>query len=272
MQSPEGQAAANSARARAAKEGAEISTFSVVIPARLASERLPGKLLRPVGGHPALWWTIRAAKGCGAQRVLVACDSEEIAAVAQAAEVEYCLTQPELPSGTDRCLAACEVADFAASDLIVNLQGDEVAMPADNITSAAQCLLNSGADIATLVQPLPPDEAQRPERVKVAVGVDNRAVYFSRAAIPWDAAAAAPQTALWHHLGLYAYRLETLRQFASLPRGRLEQSERLEQLRALEAGMHIAVAEAPSPAQSGLDTEADLQRLDRLLSALVSQP
>lgn len=248
------------------KEGGTAARdFSVVIPARFESQRLPKKLLCEVAGKPALWWTLQVAFASGGRRVLVACDSEEIASLARSSGAEACLTDPQLASGTDRCLAACEQLGFSEDEIVVNLQGDELAMPAENLAAAADCLNKSDADIATLVQPLEAGEAQLPQRVKVVTAADGTALYFSRAAIPWDAVHNRPAAGLKHHLGIYAYRLRTLRRFASLPPSRLEQIERLEQLRALENGLCIVTAEAPQRAEPGLDTAADLQRLDMIL-------
>lgn len=241
--------------------------FSVLIPARLESARLPRKLLAEVAGQPAFFHTWRAACASGAERVLIAAGSEEIADAACAFGADVCLTDAALPSGTDRCLAAAEQGGFSTDSVLVNLQADELMMPPQNMAELAQLLITSGGDIATLAQPLAAAEARRPERVKVVRAEDGRALYFSRALIPWNATQGAGTVTPLHHLGIYAYRFKTLRQFAALAPSPLEQLEKLEQLRALEAGMHIAVGMAAQPVPPGLDTEDDLQRLRAAFAA-----
>ena len=237
----------------------------MLIPARLESTRLASKLLADIGGFPALYYSWRAATASGAERVVIAAGGDELATAARAFGAEVCVTDPALPSGTDRCLQACEQLALDDDQAVVNLQGDELLMEPANIDAVAGLLDEGDSDIATLAQPLPGAEAHLPERVKVVCDDAGKALYFSRAAIPWDATRNAISADARHHLGIYAYRVSSLRRFAQLAPAPLERLERLEQLRALAAGMRIRVGDAPVPVQPGLDTAEDLQRIRAIL-------
>ncbi|MGI9346063.1 MAG: 3-deoxy-manno-octulosonate cytidylyltransferase [Gammaproteobacteria bacterium] len=240
--------------------------FHVIIPARLGSTRLPAKLLADIGGQPAISYTWKSACASGAAQVLIAACGSELADVAQGFGADTCLTDPELPSGTDRCLAACQHLPLHDHSIIVNVQGDELLMPPTAIAAVGQALSESNCDIATLAQPISVAESQLPQRVKVVTALNGQALYFSRAAIPWDAAAGQISRQAQHHLGIYAYRLQTLKKFADLPPSALEQTEKLEQLRALEQGMSIHVASSPQHVPPGLDTAEDLERIRGVLA------
>ena len=234
-----------------------------VIPARLGSERLPRKPLRLLGGVPLIervWRRVAASPGI--ERVVVATDAEEVAAVCRAAGAPVELTSPEHPSGTDRVAEVVARAAYASFDVVVNVQGDEPFVGEDAVLGAAR-LAASGWDVGTVATPLRDPEAWRsPDVVKVIRRDDGGALYFSRAPVPWrrggepDAAAFADAPYL-RHVGVYAYTPEALRRWVALPPHPLEREERLEQLRPLAAGLRIGVAVVEA-AERGVDTEEDL--------------
>ena len=238
----------------------------LLIPARMASTRLPDKPLADIGGVPMIVRVWRQAVAAGLGPVFVAAGEPQIVAAVEAAGGQAVLTDPDLPSGSDRIWAALAKADpDGRHDVVINLQGDLPALDPEQIKTVARALEISGADIATLAAPIdnPADEAN-PAVVKAVVAWDakgrlGRALYFTRSQAP------AGEGTLWHHVGLYAYRREALESFVALPPSPLEQREKLEQLRALEAGMSIAVARVDEPPLS-VDTPTDLQRARKLLS------
>lgn len=238
----------------------------LLIPARMASIRLPNKPLADIGGVPMIVrvWARAVASGLGP--VVVAAGEPEIVAAVEKAGGRAVLTEPDLPSGSDRIWAALRAVDpKGAHDVVVNLQGDLPALDPDQLKAAVGALAKSGADIGTLAAPIQ-DEAEEtnPAVVKAVVAWDaderlGRALYFTRASAP------AGEGVLWHHVGLYAYRRDALESFVGLPPSPLELREKLEQLRALEAGMSIAVARVDATPMS-VDTPADLERARKLLS------
>ena len=232
-----------------------------VIPARYASVRFPGKPLAPLAGRPMVLHVLAAAQAAKRlDRVMVATDDARIAEVVRAGGGEAVLTSAEAASGTDRL---AEAANRAPADVYVNLQGDEPLMAPENVDLVVETLL-AGAErqIATLaLSGIGEAAARDPNVVKVVVAADGRALYFSRAAIPFPRSGAA---AFRKHLGLYAYRAETLRSLASLPPSPLERIESLEQLRWLEAGWSIWVGEAAADS-IGVDTPEDLAEAERIL-------
>ena len=241
--------------------------FRIVIPARYDSQRLPGKPLRELAGRPLLAHVLDVARAAGAQEVVVATDDERIAGACRRWGAGVEMTATTHASGTDRLAEVARRRGWAAADIVVNLQGDEPLMPAANLRQVADLLQREGdAHIGTLATPLHDrTELLDPNIVKVVCRRDGQALYFSRAPIPWDRDGGGCPAAL-RHVGLYAYRCAALLEIAALPPGRLEQIERLEQLRALENGLRIAVgiaAEIPGP---GVDTEADLAAVARLLA------
>jgi 3-deoxy-manno-octulosonate cytidylyltransferase (CMP-KDO synthetase) len=248
--------------------------FVVAIPARYAASRLPGKPLRPIGGVPMVVRVARRALAAGAREVVVATDDPRIASALAGEPLTVCPTRADHASGTDR-LAECAATLGWADDLIVvNLQGDEPFAPPEGIRAVAVALAAAGTEMATLAAPIA--DAQTlfdPNAVKVVVDAAGRALYFSRAPIPWERdrfardRLSAPAPAARRHIGIYAYRAGFLRTFAALPPGRLEALEALEQLRVLEAGYRIAVADTPVPFPPGVDTEADLERAEAHLRA-----
>jgi len=238
----------------------------LLIPARMASTRLPAKPLADIAGLPMIVRVWRQAKAAGLGPVVVAAGEAEIVTAIENAGGQAVLTDPDLPSGSDRIWAALQILDpDAKHDVVVNLQGDLPALDPEQLKTVVKALRRSGADIATLAAPID-NEADKvnPAVVKAVVAWDasgqlGRALYFTRATAP------AGEGPLFHHVGLYAYRREALESFVALPPSALERSEKLEQLRALEAGMSIAVARVDE-APLSVDTPADLERARKILS------
>jgi 3-deoxy-manno-octulosonate cytidylyltransferase (CMP-KDO synthetase) len=230
-----------------------------VIPARLASTRLPGKVLRPIAGVPMLGWVYRAALACPQlDQVLIATDSSEVVAFADSQGWPSVMTSSTLASGTDRVNAVAALVD---ADIYVNIQGDEPLLRPEHIDSLLRPFTRTDAQVTTLSTPCTPQEIRNPNAVKVVTASDGRALYFSRATIPYQRGTPlAPRK----HIGIYAYRKAALRRFAELPPSPLESVERLEQLRLLEEGISIYVA--PTPFDTiGVDTEEDLLAVERIL-------
>lgn len=247
--------------------------FVVAIPARMASTRLPGKPLREIAGRPMIAHVIERALHAGAREVVVATDDDRIAEVARRASAQVCMTRSDHVSGTDRLAEVAARLRWPDELIVVNLQGDEPLAPPRGISAVAQLLVHSATPMATLCTVLRDvEELHSPACVKIVLDAAGRALYFSRAPIPYarDAVAANPASLpegieFLRHIGIYAYRAGFLRAFAAMPPGRLEMIESLEQLRALEAGYAIAVAVTPEPFPAGVDTEADLQRVEAWL-------
>jgi 3-deoxy-manno-octulosonate cytidylyltransferase (CMP-KDO synthetase) len=241
--------------------------FHVIIPARLAASRLPGKPLLMIGDRPLIQWVWQRARASGAASVTVATDDVRILDSAKAFGADCLMTSPRHASGTDRIAEVVRAKGFAADEVVVNLQGDEPMMPAEVVNDVAEALrTRPHIDIATAVAPiLTLAEFLDPSCVKAVRALDGQALYFSRAPVPWPRDAVTPQgptrfAGAWRHIGIYAYRVRGLLQFASWPPTPLEECEKLEQLRALEHGMRIhltALSEAPP---AGVDTPEDLAR------------
>ena len=250
--------------------------FIVAIPARYGASRLPGKPLRLLAGEPLVLHVARRALAAGAREAWVATDDTRIADALEGSGVHVAMTATTHPSGTDRLAECARIAGWDDDTIVVNLQGDEPFAPAAGIRAVAEALAASGADMATLAAPI--DDAETlfdPNAVKLVRDADGYALYFSRAPIPWHRDAFAvdrtclPEgdAACLRHIGIYAYRVGFLRRFAAMPPGRLEQLEALEQLRALEAGIRIAVAPTPEPFPPGVDTPEDLARAEARIAA-----
>ncbi len=234
-----------------------------VIPARLASTRLPRKVLRTIAGKPMLAWVYEAARACPQlNHVLIATDSEEVATLCRENNWPVQLTSPDLPSGTDRVHA---VAQQIPADIYVNIQGDEPLLQPQHLTALLRPFAQPQVEVSTLKVLCTPENINNPNAVKVVTANDGRALYFSRATIPFDRDPghnSAPQ--YWKHLGLYAYRKSALERFPTLPFRTLEQAEKLEQLRFLENNINIYV-EPTDHDTIGVDTEEDLRRVEILL-------
>jgi 3-deoxy-manno-octulosonate cytidylyltransferase (CMP-KDO synthetase) len=243
-------------------------TYRVVIPARFDSSRLPGKALLPLAGKPMLQWVHERARACGASEVIIATDDERIATAARGFGAEVAMTARTHVSGTDRIAEVAAARGWAEGDIVVNVQGDEPLIPPVVIDQVAKLLAaNPRADIATLAVKIEAlADLNDPNNVKVACDATGRALYFSRAPIPFNRdTPATVAAACLRHVGLYAYRVAALRKLASLPAGRLELVEKLEQLRALENGMEIRVALAAERPLADVNTAADLERAERAL-------
>jgi 3-deoxy-manno-octulosonate cytidylyltransferase (CMP-KDO synthetase) len=243
--------------------------FRVVIPARYDSSRLPGKALLPLAGKPMLQWVYERARQSRAAEVIVATDDERIASAARGFNADVALTARSHLSGTDRIAEVAGARGWADSDIVVNVQGDEPLIPPVVIDQVAQLLdAYPRADIATLAARIDQQaDFAEPNVVKVACDAGGRALYFSRAPIPWNRDAPATLTsASLRHIGIYAYRVGALRRLATLAPSRLEQIEKLEQLRALENGMEIRVELAKERPLADVNTAADLERAERALA------
>lgn len=246
-----------------------MTEFFVVIPARYASERLPGKPLAPIAGRPMLEHVWRRATESAARQVLIATDDDRIAEAAEGFGATVCMTAAGHSSGTDRIAEVADIHDWPDATVVVNLQGDEPLMPPRLIDHCADLMADTDVDLGTLASPMTDRDArENPNIVKVVVDHSGNALYFSRAAIPYsrshDTEELARGTALQHH-GIYAYRCGVLRRLVTAAPAALERSERLEQLRALYLGMIIRVgvpAERPGP---GVDTREDLEAVERLI-------
>ncbi len=239
----------------------------IVIPARLAASRLPGKPLADIGGVPMIVHVWRRAVAAGVGRVVVACGDAPIAEAVAAAGGEAVMTEPDLPSGSDRVHAAAAAVDPAGDhDVVVNLQGDLPVIDPAIIRAALDPLADPAVDVATLAAVIvEPHERDDPNVVKAVLAARAgdriaRALYFTRATAP------SGDGPLWHHIGIYAFRRAALARFVALPPGVLEQREKLEQLRALEAGMRIDAAIVDG-VPFGVDTPADLERARALIAA-----
>ena len=232
----------------------------VVIPSRMASTRLPGKPLADISGIPMIVHVMRRGIEAAIGPVAVACAESEIADAVRAAGGIAVMTDPSLPSGSDRVHAALATLDpSGAHDVVVNLQGDFPTISAEQLRAVMLPLSDARVDIATLVAPIASDEeANLPSVVKAACVFErgratSPVLYFSRAPIPWG------EGPRWHHIGIYAFRRAALARFVSLPESPLERREKLEQLRALEDGMRIVCARIEH-GPFGVDTPADLLR------------
>ena len=231
-----------------------------VIPARLASTRLPRKMLREIAGEPLLAHVYRAVSASPLlQQVIVATDSDEILNTCRARGWNALLTSTSHRSGTER---VHEVAGSVPADVYVNVQGDEPLTRPEHIAVLLALFRDPGVQVGTVKTPCPAEEISNPNAVKVVTDTAGRALYFSRATIPFDRDGIGPR--YFKHLGIYAYRKAALDRFCSLPESLLERSERLEQLRFLDNGIPIHVAETPYDT-IGVDTEDDLRRAEELL-------
>ncbi len=246
-----------------------MSGFVVVIPSRYASVRLPGKPLREINGKPMIEHVYARGTESDAREVVIATDDARIADAAEAFGATVCMTGDQHRSGTERIAEVADLLDWDDDTIVVNLQGDEPAMPPALIDQCAALLADSTADIATLASPIATAEDFRnPNIVKVILDDGGNAIYFSRASIPHprsaDEEALAIETALHHH-GIYAYRCGVLRALVAAAPSPLELSEHLEQLRALSLGMTIRVGIPEQRPGPGVDTEDDLAAAAELL-------
>ena len=244
----------------------------IVIPARFASSRLPGKPLLEIHGRPMILRVVdQAKKVAGFDDLCVATDDERIAEVCRTEGIDVVLTHADHPSGTDRLSEVARIKGWASEDIVVNVQGDEPLLPAQLVQQVAQLLQSQPeSSMSTLCEPIHSlEEFKRDSIVKVVMSKYNQALYFSRATIPYDRDGAQQQVQSLHpqayrHLGLYAYRVNLLQEYVSWDMGVLEQLESLEQLRVLENGHRIAIAVAEANLPPGVDTQTDLDRLNEM--------
>jgi 3-deoxy-manno-octulosonate cytidylyltransferase (CMP-KDO synthetase) len=250
-------------------------SFTIIIPARFASSRLPGKPLADIAGKPMIERVYLQACSSDAERVIIATDDQRIADVASQFGAEVCMTSPEHESGTDRLQEVASQLKLDDQQVVVNVQGDEPLIPAAVINQVAADLAgNQQAGMATLVERITDaDTVFDPNAVKVTIDLQGRALYFSRAPMPWarDHFAAGDaglpdNSRYFRHIGIYAYRVAFLHQFVQWPASMLETTERLEQLRALEHGVSIMASEACATIPAGIDTAADLENVRALFS------
>lgn len=253
-------------------------SFTVIIPARFASSRFPGKPLADLAGKPMVQHVYERALESEADRVIIATDDQRIADVATGFGAEVCMTSPDHPSGTDRLQEVVKLQGFYADDIVVNVQGDEPLVPPRVINQVAHNLkAEPTASIATLSEPIEELEALlNPNVVKVVSDAKGRALYFSRAPMPWprdqfnaeEGRQQMPQGFSWQrHIGIYAYRVKLLNDFVTWPPAPLEETECLEQLRAMWNGAQIHVALADELPPAGVDTPEDLERVRQFLEA-----
>lgn len=240
-------------------------TILGVIPARLASSRLPEKMLADINGKPLIVHTLESAKRASLlDELIVATDSMRIHDEIVRVGGKAVMTSAELPSGSDRVLAASETA--GNYEIIVNIQGDEPLLPPDVIDGSIALLLeNPRFDVTTASEPLQEADRTDPNAVKVVAAQDKRALYFSRSLVPYPRNPEASTGLYYRHIGLYVFRRAALEAFCSWPPSPLEQCEGLEQLRMLEHGLTIGVARVDS-VPPGVDTAEDLSRIKKLLA------
>ena len=241
--------------------------FNIVIPARFGSTRLPGKALLPIADKPMVAWVWERAMQAGAEHVVLATDDQRIADEMTSRGAQVAITRADHASGTDRLAEVVDQLEWADDAIVVNLQGDEPLMPVANIQRVAAMLNETaGADMATLMEPLAAADADQQSVVKVVSSEAGRALYFSRSAIPFHREGGVPAP-MFRHIGLYAYRAGFLQTFVGWPPAVAEQSESLEQLRALAHDAHIQIELAPETVPAGVDTESDLAAVRALLGA-----
>jgi 3-deoxy-manno-octulosonate cytidylyltransferase (CMP-KDO synthetase) len=252
-----------------------VPSFIVAIPARYGSTRLPAKPLRLLAGMPMVVRVAQRALQAGAGQVVVAVDDDRVAEALAGQGVDVCMTRADHASGSDRLAEVAAHYGWPGDAIVVNLQGDEPFAPAAGIREVARALAKDDAPMATLATPIADaHELFNPNVVKLVRGANGRALYFSRAPLPWarDAFAADRDTLpagvpFLRHIGIYAYRAGFLARYTGLERTPLEQAESLEQLRVLEHGFPIAVRLTPEPFPPGIDTEADVARAERWLAS-----
>ncbi len=249
-------------------------SFYVVIPARFASSRLPGKPLKDIAGKPMVQHVYERARQSGAGEVIIATDDERIETAANRFGARVCMTSPDHQSGTDRLQEVARQLNCAPDEILVNVQGDEPLIPPQVIDQVANNLAQQpAASVATLCEPiLALEDFRNPNVVKVVADQQGLALYFSRAPIPWprdhfaegEGSALSENFLARRHIGIYAYRSALLDRFVTWPQAPLEKIEALEQLRVLWQGERIHVAEACAQVPGGVDTQADLERVRRL--------
>lgn len=251
-------------------------SYTVIIPARFQSSRLPGKPLMDIDGLPMIQWTWQQAKKSDAERIIIATDSQQVKTVCESFGAEVCLTREDHQSGTERIAEVIEKCALADNEIIVNVQGDEPMLPPELIHQVAEGLaFNPQISMATLCEPIDCVETVfDPHAVKVSRNAGNLAINFSRAPLPWsrdtfltDSKTLPDNWPYKRHIGLYAYRAGFVQQYINWPECALEQVEKLEQLRVLWHGESILVLDSLCDAGVGVDTPEDLEQVRQLLTA-----
>lgn len=243
--------------------------FSIIIPARYQSSRLPGKPLLDIGGKPMIQWVVERANACGAEHVIVATDDQRISEVVTEFGGKVCMTSSSHESGTERLGEVIESLNLPSDHIVVNVQGDEPMIPTQNIEQVAQLLAkHAEVPMATLAVPIDDNlDIDNPNAVKVVLDKNQCALYFSRAPIPFDRDGlhrgnkALLGEHYFRHIGIYAYRAGFIRRYLQMEPSPLEQIESLEQLRVLYHGEKIVVGVAEQAPPAGVDTQADLDRI-----------
>lgn len=243
------------------------SPYTVVIPARFASTRLPGKILADIAGKPMIAHVVDRANESQAERVIVATDDQRIVEALNGFDCEVCMTREDHLSGSDRLAEVVDFKGFSDNEIVVNVQGDEPLVPGRLIDEVAQSLASAqDAVMSTAAHKIEDlDDLNDSNVVKVVLSQSGRALYFSRAAIPF--AQNQRTVDAWHHIGIYAYRAGFLKQYAGLSKSELEQTESLEQLRVLDNGYTINVKTVDYDTGFGVDTQADLERVRRIMAS-----
>lgn len=251
-----------------------VPPFKVVIPARFAATRLPGKPLQPLLGRPLMQHVYERALESEAEEVWIATDNDQVFAAAREFTEQVLMTSAQHRSGTERLAEVAAQRQWPADSLVVNLQGDEPLMPGELIRRCAELLCDDAAVMATLACPIRrADELWDPHVVKLVLDAQDHALYFSRATIPWhrdefSRERGLPEQAVyWRHIGLYAYRVGFLQHYQQLAACELEQIESLEQLRVLFHGERIKVGRVDHLPEAGVDTPEDLARVEALMKA-----
>jgi len=241
--------------------------FTVVIPARYASTRLPGKILADIAGAPMIAHVVDRARESSATRVIVATDDQRIADAVKSLNCEVCMTRADHESGSDRLAEVVEKLGFADDQIIVNVQGDEPLIPGRLIDQVAAALeASSEAAMSTAAKAIDNDaDLANPNVVKVVFTLAGKALYFSRAPIPYERD--ERHTNAWHHIGIYAYRASFLKRYDQLEHSSLEQTESLEQLRVLDNGDSIMVETVDYDTGIGVDTAEDLERVRHIIKS-----
>ena len=240
------------------------SEYVGIIPARYASQRFPGKPLAPILGHPMFWHVFKRATRCPQlSRVVLATDDERIRTAAEEHHVPVVMTRRDHPSGTDRVLEAAQKIGIDPDAVVINIQCDEPALAPAMLSELIAPFRNQEVQAATLARKITPQEAQNPDQVKVVFDGEGRALYFSRSPIPFHRSKAGPT--YYGHIGLYAFRMDTLRSFVALQPSALEKVEKLEQLRLLEnrIPIHVSLTRHTSV---GVDRPEDIPPVEKLLS------
>ena len=248
--------------------------FKVIIPARYASTRLPGKPLLKIAGKPMIQHVYEQAMKSAAESVIIATDDERVESAAIDFGATVCMTSPDHESGTDRLQEVVSKLALDENEIVINVQGDEPLIPPVVINQVANNLAtNSHASVSTLCEPIfDIEQVMNPNVVKVVFDCDGYALYFSRAPIPWSRDQFAEQRPMlpegvdyYRHIGIYGYRVALLNDFVQWPLSRLESTEKLEQLRVMANGARIHVAQTEEEIPGGVDTEEDLLRVQKLM-------